>query len=316
MKNIKFKTLVTQEFAGWRLDLLLTKLMKEYSRAKIQFWIESGDVLVNKQNILKKSKIKEGDLIVVNAKLDEIIEQEPENIPLNIIFQDESLIIINKPSGLVVHPGAGNPKHTLVNALLNYDSKLKHLPRAGIVHRLDKDTSGIMIIARTLAAYKNLVEQLQERTIKREYQSIVCGYITTGGVIQTFIGRNTRQRTKMMVKENGKKAITHFRVIKRFKHYTHLKINLETGRTHQIRVHMEHIHHPIVGDPTYGKNSSIMKGLSPELKNIILDFNRQALHAYALTLKHPSSTEISTYEAKLPEDFNSLLKNIYKYDSK
>ena len=314
MTRIEFQKIVPEEIAGNRLDQTISILMPEHSRSRIQSWIKEGNITVNNKILRQKDIVRKGDIITINVEISDKEEYKPEKIPLDIIFKDDTLIIINKPAGLVVHPGAGNHEHTLVNALLNFDSQLAKLPRAGIIHRLDKDTTGIMVIARTLSAHTFLVEQLQQRKIKREYQTIVCGQITSGDTIETNIARHPANRIKMAVTNSGKKAITHYRVIKKFKHYTHLKIILETGRTHQIRVHMSHIRHPVLGDPVYGKNHSLVKGTASELREIIKGFRRQALHAYSLELAHPLSNETKKFKADPPEDFNKLLGELNSYD--
>ena len=315
MSKIELKTPVPDELAGKRLDQIMTVLIPEHSRSRIQSWIKEGMITVNDNKIRQRDTVNLGDIIQANIEFNEIDEYEPEDIPLDIIYEDDALIVINKPAGLIVHPGAGNPNHTLVNALLNYDNNLKILPRAGIIHRLDKDTTGIMVIARTLAAHTFLVDKLQKRDIKREYQTIVCGQITAGSTVETNIGRHPTNRTKMAVTNNGKHAVTHFRIIKKFEHYTHLKVNLETGRTHQIRVHMAHIKHPVVGDPVYGKNHSIVKGIDTNLRDKIKNFKRQALHAHILEFPHPVTNDIKRFEAELPDDIKQLIVDLETYDS-
>ncbi len=314
MSKIEFKTPVPDEFAGKRLDHVLARLIPEHSRSRIQSWIKEGKITVNNQNLRQRDIVSPGDIIQACVEFDDIEEYAPEDIPLDIVYEDDALILINKPAGLVVHPGAGNPSHTLINALLNFDENLKLLPRAGIIHRLDKDTTGIMVIARTLSAHTFLVDKLQNRQIKREYQAIVCGQVTAGSTIETNIGRHPSNRIKMAVTNNGKQAVTHFRIIKKFNHYTHLKVNLETGRTHQIRVHMSYIKHPIVGDPVYGRNHSIVKGVDPILRDKIKVFERQALHAHILELPHPVTNKEKRFEAELPSDMKQLIADLEAYD--
>ena len=296
------------------MDQALSALHPQHSRARIQSWIKAGDVTVNKKGFRQRDRVNTGDFIEINTTVSVVNQDKPEVIPLEIIYEDEAFIIINKPAGLVVHPGAGNPNHTLVNALLNHDKNLNAIPRAGIIHRLDKDTTGIMVVARRLTAHTYLVDRLQKRDIKREYQTIVCGRVTAGSTIETLMGRHPVQRTKMAVTKKGKTAITHYRIIKKYQHYTHLRVQLETGRTHQIRVHLSHAKLPIVGDPVYGKNHSIRKGVDPILRESIRDFKRQALHAYTLELPHPLSGEIKKFKADLPEDIQSLIRNLEQFD--
>jgi len=315
MNKFQLQITVPDELSGKRLDQALSKLCPEHSRSRIQSWIKSGDVSVNKLNYKQKDPVNFGDVIEINAELNSIEKHQPEAIDLNIIYQDEAIIIINKPAGLVVHPGAGNPNHTLVNALLNFDANLDTLPRAGIVHRLDKDTTGVMVVARTLTSHTFLVNKLQERNIKREYQAIVCGQLIAGGSIENNMGRHPVNRIKMAVTHSGKTATTHYRVIKKYQHYTHLHVQLETGRTHQIRVHMSHIKHPIVGDPVYGNNNSIKKGVNPSLRDIIKHFKRQALHAFSLELPHPVSGNLMQFNAELPEDINALINALNSDDA-
>ncbi len=284
-----------------RLDQALAILCHQYSRSQIQVWIKQGFITVDGRVEQKpRTKVQQGQSVIIQASLSAHEEWEGENIPLNILYEDQDLLIINKPAGLVVHPGAGNPQHTLVNALLHYDPSLAILPRAGLVHRLDKDTSGILVVARNLSAHHLLVKNMQERQIKREYEAIVQGKLISGGVIKTMIGRHPTQRTKMSVVKSGKSAVTHYKIIKCYRAHTHCRIQLETGRTHQIRVHMAYIHHPLVGDPQYGHKSRATDVL----------FHRQALHAIQLTLAHPRTGEIMSWSCPLPEDMRQLLQQL------
>jgi 23S rRNA pseudouridine1911/1915/1917 synthase len=314
MSKFQRQISVPEELDGKRLDQALAKLCPEHSRSRLQSWIKSGDVTVNKSNYKQRGEVNFGDIIEIDAEIQTGESYEAEAIELDIIYSDESIIIINKPAGLVVHPGAGNPNHTLVNALLNFDASLEAIPRAGIIHRLDKDTTGVMVVARTLESHTVLVDQLQQRNIKREYQAIVCGQLISGGSIENKMGRHPVHRTKMAVTNSGKVAITHYKILKKYQHYTHLHVQLETGRTHQIRVHMSHMKHPIVGDPVYGNNKSIKKGVSPSLHDIIKSFYRQALHAFSLELPHPASKETVKFTAELPEDINALIDALNQYD--
>jgi len=314
MRKIQLEIVIPEKFKGKRLDLALSKLFPEHSRSRIQSWIKAGEVEVNNSKYKQRNVVNSGDIIKINTTLKSIDKHQAEHIGLDVIHEDKAIIILNKPAGLVVHPGAGNPKHTLVNALLHFDEKLDVLPRAGIIHRLDKDTTGIMIIARTIESYTYLVNELQERNIKRNYKAIICGQLVAGGVIENKIGRHPVHRTKMAVTDKGKLATTHYRIIKKFQHYTYLDIQLGTGRTHQIRVHMNNEKHPIIGDPLYGKNTFIKKGINASLREFIKNFKRQALHAYNLEFTHPVSKKIISLNAELPDDMNNLIKILEMYD--
>ena len=314
MRKIQLEIVIPEKFKGKRLDLALSKLFPEHSRSRIQSWIKAGEVEVNNSKYKQRNVVNSGDIITINTTLKSIDKHQAEHIGLDVIHEDEAMIILNKPAGLVVHPGAGNQKHTLVNALLHFDEKLDVLPRAGIIHRLDKDTTGIMIIARTIESYTYLVNELQKRNIKRNYKAIICGQLVAGGVIENKIGRHPVHRTKMAVTDKGKLATTHYRIIKKFQHYTYLDIQLGTGRTHQIRVHMNNEKHPIIGDPLYGKNTFIKKGIDASLREFIKNFKRQALHAYNLEFTHPISKKIISLKAELPDDMNNLIKILEMYD--
>jgi len=314
MRKIQLEIVIPEKFKGKRLDLALSKLFPEHSRSRIQSWIKAGEVEVNNSKYKQRNVVNSGDIIKINTTLKSIDKHQAEHIDLDVIHEDKAIIILNKPAGLVVHPGAGNQKHTLVNALLHFDEKLDVLPRAGIIHRLDKDTTGIMIIARTIESYTYLVNELQKRNIKRNYKAIICGQLVTGGVIENKIGRHPVHRTKMAVTDKGKLATTHYRIIKKFQHYTYLDIQLGTGRTHQIRVHMNNEKHPIIGDPLYGKNTFIKKGIDASLREFIKNFKRQALHAYNLEFTHPISKKIISLKAELPDDMNNLIKILEMYD--
>ncbi len=314
MRKIQLEIVIPEKFKGKRLDLALSKLFPEHSRSRIQSWIKAGKVEVNNSKYKQRNVVNSGDIIKINTTLKSIDKHQAEHIGLDVIHEDKAIIILNKPAGLVVHPGAGNQKHTLVNALLHFDKKLDVLPRAGIIHRLDKDTTGIMIIARTIESYTYLVNELQKRKIKRNYKEIICGQLVAGGVIENKIGRHPVHRTKMAVTDKGKLATTHYRIIKKFQHYTYLDIQLGTGRTHQIRVHMNNEKHPIIGDPLYGKNTFIKKGIDASLREFIKNFKRQALHAYNLEFTHPISKKIISLKAELPDDMNNLIKILEMYD--
>ena len=314
-ENIHHIIRIADQQSGKRLDQVVAESMPEFSRARLQSWIKSGEIKLN-DNIVKPGlRVKTGDLISIDARHEIKGEWKAENIPLEILFEDQSIIILNKPPGLVVHPGAGNPEHTLLNALLHHEPDLETVPRAGIVQRLDKNTSGIMIIARTPEAHTCLVSGLQSRQIKREYQAVVTGTMTAGGTIIKPVGRHPRQRTKMSVTETGKEAITHYRIIKKYPDFTHLRVTLETGRTHQIRVHMAHIHHPVLGDPVYSGRKRIPGNMHTESLAVIQNFPRQALHASLLKFSHPDSGQMVKYEAPLPADMQQLL-DILEYEAK
>lgn len=314
MRKIQLEIVIPEKFKGKRLDLALSKLFPEHSRSRIQSWIKAGEVEVNNSKYKQRNVVNSGDIIKINTTLKSIDKHQAEHIDLDVIHEDKAIIILNKPAGLVVHPGAGNQKHTLVNALLHFDEKLDVLPRAGIIHRLDKDTTGIMIIARTIESYTYLVNELQKRNIKRNYKAIICGQLVAGGVIENKIGRHPVHRTKMAVTDKGKLATTHYRIIKKFQHYTYLDIQLGTGRTHQIRVHMNNEKHPIIGDPLYGKNTFIKKGINASLREFIKNFKRQALHAYNLEFTHPISKKIISLKAELPDDMNNLINILEMHD--
>ena len=314
MKKIELEITIPKELDGKRLDVALSELLPEYSRSKIQSWIKAGEVGVNNLNHRQRDVVNADDIIKINTVPKNTDKDQAEAIDLNVIHEDDEIIIINKQAGLVVHPGAGNQKHTLVNALLHFDKNLDVLPRAGIVHRLDKDTTGIMIIARTIKSHTHLVSELQKRNIKRNYRALICGQLIAGGTIENKIGRHPVQRTKMTVTDKGKLAITHYKIVKKFQHYSYLDIQLDTGRTHQIRVHMNSINHPVIGDPMYGKNSFLKKGIETSLRDHIKNFKRQALHAYSLELIHPKIKKLVNYKAEMPDDMKNLIKILEKND--
>lgn len=301
--------------AGQRLDQALASLIPDYSRSQLQTWIREGFVTINDVVITKPNvKVNADQHVKIITVLKSRENWEAEPIPLNIVYEDEDLIVINKPAGLVVHPGAGNAEHTLVNALLHYDPELNKIPRAGIIHRLDKETSGLLVIARSLTAHHQLTQLLKNHAIKREYEAIVQGVMISGGTIHTAIGRHPQDRKKMAVVKNGRESVTHYRVIDRFRSHTHIRVQLETGRTHQIRVHMAHIRHALVGDPVYKRNISIPGSLSDPLKQCLREFKRQALHAIELQLPHPKTGKMMSWKAPLPEDMKLLL-NLLKQDN-
>jgi 23S rRNA pseudouridine1911/1915/1917 synthase len=298
---------------GLRLDQVLADLFPEYSRSKLKTWIQEGNVSVNGEVItVPRHKMQMDELVTVQAEMDVQVTSEAQDIALNIVYEDEHILVINKPADLVVHPGAGNPSGTVLNALLNHCPDIDKVPRAGIVHRLDKDTTGLMVVAKTIPAQTHLVDQLQRREMSREYEAIALGTMVAGGIVDAPIGRHATKRTHMAVREMGKPAVTHFRVIEKFRAYTHLRLKLETGRTHQIRVHMAHIKHPLLGDQVYGGRPRLPKGASEEFITALRGFQRQALHAAQLSLFHPETEEWMTWKAPLPQDMQDLLKAVKK----
>ena len=307
-ERIQQQATVPQALDNDRLDQVAAKLFPDYSRSRLQGWIKKGDLLVDGQQLRPRDKVREGVELSIDTEPEQAVGWEPQDIDLDIIYEDEHILVLNKPAGLVVHPAAGHADGTLVNALLAHAPEMAQLPRGGIVHRLDMETSGIMVAAKSLLAHQDLVAQLQERTVKREYVAVCIGVMTGGGTVDEPIGRHPKQRKKMAVLVvGGKPAITHYRVIKRYGHHTQIAVNLETGRTHQIRVHMAHKHYPLVGDPTYGGRPRIPKGASDELIAALRGFPRQALHARALGLFHPETGEEVHFECPLPEDIKGLL---------
>ena len=294
--------------AGRRFDAVLAELFPQYSRSRLAEWIKSGDALLDGRPARPRDPVRGGEAVALAVVEEAQTHAVAEDIPLDILYEDASVLVIDKPAGLVVHPGAGNPAGTLVNALLHHDPALAKLPRAGIVHRLDKDTSGAMVVARTLQAHTALVAQLSAREVHRQYLAIVVGALVSGGTANAAIDRHPRDRLRMAVREDGKDAVTHYRLRERFRAHTALECRLETGRTHQIRVHMAHIKHPIVGDPLYGGPLKLPKGATPELVEALRGFKRQALHAEVLEFVHPVSGEPLRCTAPLPADMQSLLR--------
>ncbi|ANE57882.1 23S rRNA pseudouridine(1911/1915/1917) synthase RluD [Methylomonas sp. DH-1] len=299
---------VPEELTGMRLDQCLAEVFPDYSRSKLQTWIKAGRVLVDGEVMKGREKLDGGEEIELDAEAERVIEYAAQEIPLDIKYEDASLLIVNKPAGLVVHPAVGNWDGTLVNALLNHAPQLETLPRAGIVHRIDKDTSGLLMVAKTLQAHNNLVEQLQERSIHREYLALVKGWMTAGGTVNAPIGRHPVDRKRNAVRRDGKEAITHYRLEQRFKRHTLIRCKLETGRTHQIRVHMAHINYPLVGDPVYGGRFQMPADCGPALAEALRNFKRQALHAAKLGLEHPETGDYCEWEQELPEDMANLIK--------
>jgi 23S rRNA pseudouridine1911/1915/1917 synthase len=305
--SVSRRTMVPAEFEGQRLDKAAAEIWSDYSRSRIQRWIESGELTVDGAVAQPRLKLKGGETISIEAELEAVVEMRPESIPIDIVYEDADLIVIDKPAGLVVHPGAGNPGRTLLNALLNFDPALDRVPRAGLVHRLDKDTSGLLVVARNLTAHQRLVEMLEQRQIKRIYRAVCQTALTGGGLIDAPIDRNPRDRTRMMVREGGRESRTHYRLIERFRVHSQIELELESGRTHQIRVHMAHIRAPLVGDPVYGGRPRLPRRPGEELRRELQQFPRQALHARSLEFLHPGSNETVRFESPLPDDFERLL---------
>ena len=317
MKNHQ-KLVVPLEMHGQRIDVTIAQLIPDYSRAQLTHWLKQGKITVNQQLLKPKQKVNQGDVIELN--LDDACFQsndtscKPEDIPLTIVYEDDFLLVVNKPAGLVVHPGAGNREHTLVNALLHHCPALIHLQRAGIIHRLDKDTTGLLVIAKTMSTQTALVRLMQNRDIERRYIALVQGHLISGGEIDTFYGRHPRNRLKMAVSEYGdRQAITLYSLRKQYQYFTLLNVQLLTGRTHQIRVHMAHINHAVVGDTLYGGRMRIPADAQPELVECIHQFKRQALHATQLSFVHPETGEEMDFSAPLPDDFQHLLKTLDTY---
>lgn len=300
---------IPMELAGKRLDQALAELFPDYSRSRLQQWIRDGQATVDGVVLRPKDKVFAGQQVEIAARVeDEAGVCVPQAIPLEVVYEDAALLVINKPPGMVVHPAAGNWDGTLQNALLHYAPELQAVPRAGLIHRLDKDTSGLLVVARTLTAHKHLVEQLAERAILREYEAIVVGVMTGGGTVDQPIGRHAVDRKRMAVTERGRPAVTHYRVLERYRGHTRIKVRLETGRTHQIRVHMAYLHYPLLGDPVYGGRLRIPAGSSQQLIDTLHAFRRQALHAARLELVHPETGVYLEWEAPLPDDMARLIE--------
>jgi len=307
MSRIQRRLRVPDELGGKRLDQAAALLLPEFSRSRLKSWIDAGRLTVGGEGAKPRALLKGGEELVLDIELAAAVPVEPEAIPVKIIAADAALLVIDKPEGLVVHPGAGNRSGTLQNALLNLHPELAELPRAGLVHRLDKDTSGLLLVARTLESQTALSAALEVRDIKRTYRAICQGVLTGGGTVDAPIGRHRRERTKMAVIDGGRPARTHYRVLERFRTHTYVEVELETGRTHQIRVHMAHIKAPLLGDPVYGGRPRLPPAPSDELKVALQGFRRQALHASRLAFAHPSTGEALAFESPLPPDFERLL---------
>lgn len=316
-EHIQLHAEVPESLDGERLDVVASSVFSQYSRSRLQQWIKSGHLTVDGEVLKPRDKIFARQELKVDIVLETPDEAEKaQNIGIDIVYEDDSIIVINKPVGLVVHPGAGNANNTLMNALLYYCPQLTHVPRAGIVHRLDKDTSGLMVVAKTLDAHNSLVEQLHEREVNRQYYALVQGVMTAGGTVNAPIGRHRTNRQKQAVVESGgREAITHYRVVKKFRAHTLVRCQLETGRTHQIRVHMAHIRFPLLGDKLYAGRPRLPKAASPEMIEMLQQFPRQVLHAFKLGLVHPVTDQVCEWEIDLPDDIKGLLA-VLKQDVK
>ncbi len=314
-KRIVLNQQVIQQYAGRRLDQAAAGLFPDYSRARLQQWIRQGELTVDGRQVKPSTRLAGGEYLRIEATMIPAGEVRPQNIALDILFTDDHLLVVNKPAGLVVHPAAGNPDGTLQNALLNYDRELDLMPRSGIVHRLDKDTSGIMVVARSLKAHASLVKQLQTRSMSRIYEAVVKGETAAAGTINAAIDRHPRARKKMAVVQGGRPATSHYILQQHLPGCSHIEVALESGRTHQIRVHMTHIGHPIVGDPTYGRGPVKQKGLPVAVVAAINEFSRQALHAKTLKLIHPEVGHECEFHAPLAADMQELLAHIHQTDA-
>ncbi|MGH8226451.1 MAG: 23S rRNA pseudouridine(1911/1915/1917) synthase RluD [Steroidobacteraceae bacterium] len=304
------------ELAGLRLDQALARVLPQYSRARLKSWIDAGAVTIrscprhpvrDSDPVRGRDAVRGGEQVRIEARLEEAGEVLPEALPIDVVFEDRAILVIDKPAGLIVHPGAGHPSHTLQNALLARDPALARVPRAGLVHRLDKDTSGLLIVARTLEAHTALVRALAGHEIERRYLAVCTGVMTGGRTVDEPIGRHRSIRTRMAVRSDGRPAVTHLRVLQRYRAHTLAEARLETGRTHQIRVHLAHSGYPIVGDPVYGGRARVPPACGPALLTALRSFKRQALHAARLRLAHPESGRSMEWEAPVPADMTALL---------
>jgi 23S rRNA pseudouridine1911/1915/1917 synthase len=310
MTTIRHEATVPLGAAGRRFDQALAEMFPDYSRSRLSGWVKSGAVTLDGVVAPPRQLLRGGELVRLQVELAVEVTSAPEDIELDIVHEDEHLLVLNKPAGLVVHPGAGNPAGTLLNALLHHNPQLAELPRAGIVHRLDKDTSGLMVVAKTLPTYTALVDLLSRHEVERQYEAVVLGTMVAGGTVDEPIGRSMGDRLRQAVRdeEDGKRAVTHYRLRERFRAHSLLQCQLETGRTHQIRVHLAHIHHPLIGDPLYGGGLKLPKGASAELIAMLRGFRRQALHAEKLSFIHPISGEALSFSAERPADQLALIE--------
>ncbi len=310
MTDASRRARIPTEFSGKRLDRALAEMFPDVTRSQLQQWIEAGRVRVDGASARKRDKVKGGESVELDAPLAAVVDWKAQDIRLEIVHEDDDIVVVNKPPGLVVHPGAGNPVGTLLNALLHHAPRLKQLPRAGIVHRLDKDTSGLLVVAKTERARQSLIQQLQDKTVGREYVAIVNGVMISGGTVDVPIGRHRTDRTRMAVTSAGKPAVSHYRVLKRYRAHSLVQVTLESGRTHQIRVHMAHLKFPVVGDPAYGGRLRIPKEAGEKLATLLHDFKRQALHAMKLTAVHPVTGETMQWSASVPDDMSRLMQEL------
>jgi len=306
-ESISLKAIVPPELGGVRLDRAAAEIWSDYSRSRIQQWIASGELTLDGAMAEPKHRLKGGETIAIETELRPVADSRPEPIPLQIVFEDEHLIVVDKPAGLVVHPGAGNPRGTLANALLHHDARLALVPRAGLVHRLDKDTSGLLVVARDIRAQQKLAAMIEARKVSRVYQAVCQTALTGGGIVDAPIDRNPRDRTRMMVREGGRESRTRYRLVERFRAQSHIELELESGRTHQIRVHMAHVRAPLVGDAVYGGRPRLPRQPTEALRLELQRFPRQALHASSLAFAHPADGRELVFASPLPADIERLL---------
>ncbi|AIL69746.1 ribosomal large subunit pseudouridine synthase D [Vibrio vulnificus] len=310
-QQIELTNTVKDSQLGQRLDQAIAELFADFSRSRLKEWLLDGKVTVDGNVVTKpRTKVMGGEVITVLAELEDEVRWEAQDIPLDIVYEDDDILVINKPRDFVVHPGAGTPDGTVLNALLFHCPEVAEVPRAGIVHRLDKDTTGLMVVAKTVPAQTRLVRALQKRNITREYEAIAIGRMTAGGKVDKPIGRHATKRTLMAVSPMGKPAVTHFRVAEHFREHTRIRLRLETGRTHQIRVHMSYIQHPLLGDAAYGGRARIPAGASEDVTAMIRNFDRQALHAVMLRFEHPITGEEMEFHAPVPDDMVELTETL------
>jgi 23S rRNA pseudouridine1911/1915/1917 synthase len=307
METLQHQVTIPEELDGQRLDRALATLLPDYSRSRLKDWILGGCVLLDGEQPVPRTSVRAGQAVSLVAELESETDAQPEPMRLDVAYEDDDVLVIDKPAGLVVHPGAGNPAGTLMNGLLHHSPSLSAIPRSGILHRLDKDTSGLLVVAKTLPAHTRLVRDLERRDITREYRAVCTGRLTAGGHIDAPIGRHPINRTRMTVTDRGRPSVTHYRILERFPAHTFMAVRLETGRTHQIRVHMAQERHALVGDSVYGGRLKIPAGASPELTDVLRNFSRQALHASGLSFTHPVSGEPVSVRSPLPDDFVALL---------
>lgn len=307
LRKIQQQAQASEQHSGLRADQVASLLFSEFSRSILSGWIKDGALTINGKQVKPSEKLLGTEMLQIDATIEELLDDQPETMTLDVIYQDDDLLIINKPAGLVVHPAAGHASGTLLNGLLALDPQLAGMPRAGIVHRIDKDTTGLLVIARTLEAQTSLAEQLQDKTLFREYEAVAVGVMTGGATVNAPVGRHPKDRKRMAVVDSGKPAVTHYRVTERFRGHTLVEVRLETGRTHQIRVHLAHKQYPLVGDSTYGGRLKLPAGASPELRDALQHFPRQALHAKKLGLFHPITAEYLEFEAPRPADLDHLI---------